>query len=435
LFFTKEELSVDIAKKQKQSFLGAEDWVFNLSPSYTYLGGKSGSTFGAGKSNIYGVTTGVDRAIWRTGGRLGFSLESGYSSIEFPAIGTVEEFSHGITMSYTQPLLENFAGRLDRLIYELSDYSIDFTGVQALENQEDFLLDVAIQYMSWVQLAESVRISRERLKLALQMLEQTEKRFRSNLVDRVEVLRSDDEVKRAEQTLLLFESRYRAKQAELAVLAQSDDIKSESPSFPLYSLEELPTLEGASSALKQQSRILNTFDILKEQLLYERGGLVEEKRPELNLTVAGGIFGRNEDLGDSVSELRPDVTVSLLYFTPLGNRSVKAEIEQIDIEIRQLEEDRRNVEINLEARLRNLYIQIVELVDVLSLNKEQLEIAEEKTNEEVKLYNQGRGDLTFVIQSRDSQWISWLAYANNAANYHSLLLQYHALLDELLRPE
>jgi hypothetical protein len=40
--------------------------------------------------------------------------------------------------------------------------------------------------------------------------------------------------------------------------------------------------------------------------------------------------------------------------------------------------------------------------------------------------------LTFVIQSRDAEEVAQLAYANNAIDYHKLLLEYRSLTDSLL---
>jgi len=68
---------------------------------------------------------------------------------------------------------------------------------------------------------------------------------------------------------------------------------------------------------------------------------------------------------------------------------------------------------------------------ILELNQAQIESAQEKTKEELKLYNQGRGQLTFVIQSRDNEQNARLSYVDNAALYHLLKLQYQALLDKL----
>ncbi len=127
--------------------------------------------------------------------------------------------------------------------------------------------------------------------------------------------------------------------------------------------------------------------------------------------------------------------MSLEFKALLGNRGIKAKIEKIDLQVRRLQEERRDLEISLEASLRNLQIQIVEMEKILELNQAQINSAQEKTVEELKLYNQGRGQLTFVIQSRDNEQNAKLSYADNAALYHTLVLQYHALLDELFPSE
>ena len=75
-----------------------------------------------------------------------------------------------------------------------------------------------------------------------------------------------------------------------------------------------------------------------------------------------------------------------------------------------------------------------ELVEVLRLNREQIASAREKTREELKFYSQGRGNLTFVIQSRDSEERAKSTYAENALTYQKLVIQYLALTDDLYRP-
>jgi hypothetical protein len=55
--------------------------------------------------------------------------------------------------------------------------------------------------------------------------------------------------------------------------------------------------------------------------------------------------------------------------------------------------------------------------------------------EEIKLYNQGRSSLPFVIQSRDNEENARLTYAVNARTYQSLVLSYRALVDELFVPD
>jgi outer membrane protein TolC len=68
---------------------------------------------------------------------------------------------------------------------------------------------------------------------------------------------------------------------------------------------------------------------------------------------------------------------------------------------------------------------------VLELNAGQIKSAREKTKEELKLYNQGRGDLTFVIQSRNNEENAKLTLAGNALTYHKMVLEYRALMDQV----
>lgn len=435
-FFSREALTAEIEKKQAESLLGAKDWQFSVSPYYSHLGEASAAEYSAQSLDSIGGEAAFGGPIWTTGGTLGFSVVSDYN-IRHYGSGTPnsEAFKQSIGLSYTQPLLKNMGGILDRLGYELSAYGINLAEVQSLENEEDFMLDLSTRFLDWVHLSEMVRIFEERLRLAGEQLAQVEARYRSNLVDRVDVLRGEDAVRSAEQGLLQLETKWKARQAELAVLARSEEIYEKSPVFELYVLEELPEMEESVSALIENSRLLGTFQILENQLVHQRAGLLEEKRPELNLIFSGGLAGRDEKFVSSLEITKPDVTVSLEFKAFPGNQGIKAKIEKIDLQVRQLQDEKGGFAISLEASIRNLQIQIVEMEKILELNQAQIRSAQEKTEEELKLYNQGRGQLTFVIQSRDNEQNARLSYADNAALYHNLIFQYHALLDELFPSE
>jgi len=428
-FFKKEKLAAEIEKKETESLLGAKDWLASISPYYDHLGEVSAYPYD--KVNRFGLGSGLQKSIWATGGSFGLSVSSGYSRSEMLSGGTSEAYTHAVGLSYTQPLLQNLGGKLDRLSHELSAYTVSFTEVQVLENQEAFVLDLAMSFLGWVQIQAEIKIAEERFKLAEEQLEQVQKRYRSNLVDRVDVLRGQDALRTAEQGLLQLNSLWRAKQAELAVIAQSAELYKKSPVFNLYTLEELPEIEESVIGLKKQSRLLQTFDILKAQLVCSRDGLIERKRPQLNLSFSGSLNGTDEEIGKSLEISKPDASLLLEFSTPLGNRGIKSGIEKADLQIKKLQEEKRDIEITLEANLRNLLIRIVDMESILKLNRAQIESAEEKTKEELKMYNQGRGQLTFVIQSRDNEQNARLGYTGNAALYHTLLLQYHALIDEL----
>ena len=315
-YFVKEQLAVDIEQKQAQSLLGSKDWFLSIVPTYSYLGKSSAPEFGASQIHRAGLEAGLDRAMWSTGGRLGFGLITGYTRQD-RGFGFENLYRNGIEASYTQPLLQNWAGKLDRLEYELSDYTIEYTQVQVYENQEIFLLDVSIRFLDWAFFTREVAIRKERLEIAKRGLEDVNKRYKANLVDKVDVLRSEDSVRLSEQGLVLAQSQWKAKQAELAVIADSDELFRRRPRYDIYRLEELPENDEVMMKLKSQSRLLSTFDILKRQLLYQRGGVEDQERAQLDLSVTAGLYGRDEVFGESLAIYNPEAIVSLIYAKPL----------------------------------------------------------------------------------------------------------------------
>ena len=105
---------------------------------------------------------------------------------------------------------------------------------------------------------------------------------------------------------------------------------------------------------------------------------------------------------------------------------------KMTLQVKQIQMQLEEISLDLASAVTNIYIQVEELEKVLTLNQEQIQSAKRKTEEELKLYNQGRGELTFVIQSRDSEQNAKLRYAQNAVTYHKLLIEYRAIMDQLL---
>lgn len=444
-FFAKEELSVEVETKQRDRFLGDQDWVVRSSLFSAYQKPISTGAFFPERINRVGVGSGFDKAFWDTGGRFTLSWSTDFTDQDIPDIvipglpslpvGPSQLYQNGIFLTYSQPLLQNFGGTLDRLDYELSNYTVDFTELQALENQEEFLLDLAIRFLDWVLLSEQRQIVYDRLNLAEEQLEQTKRKRAANLVDQVDVLRSEDAVRVGKQNVVLIESQWRARQAELAVLSQSKELYNRSPEFDLYSLVTLPVLDEAVSRLRERSRVLQALHIRSDQFFHLRGGFVDTRRPQLFLNIRGGLQEGDRAFGSSLGLNKPDISLALDFRYPVGNRTAQADIEKTDLQLRQLEEETKSVTLDLESAVRSLLIQISELEKVLTLNQEQIESARKKTREELRLYNQGRGELTFVIQARDNEQNAKLTYAQNATLYHKFILQYQSILDELLPSE
>ncbi|UCD05607.1 MAG: TolC family protein, partial [candidate division WOR-3 bacterium] len=351
--------------------------------------------------------------------------------IVIPA-GPSQQYTNKVYLAYSQPLLQNFGGKLDRLEYELSRYNVDFAEIQTVENQENFVLDLGLRFLDWVLLSEQNRIAHERQVLAQEQSRQVSRRWAANLVERVDVLRAEDAVRIAQQGIVLIESQWKAKQAELAVLAQSEELYTLSPEFDIYTLETLPELDEVIIQLMERSRVVKALGVRRDQLSHLMHGYTETQRPQLYLSIGAGLQDGDEEFGNSLGLDKPDVLVALDFRYPLGNRTATADVRKTELELKQLDKNIEHIILELEAGAKNLLILMKEMEKVLVLNQEQIESAEAKTQEELRLYRQGRSDLTFVIQSQDNEEVAKLTYAENAVSYQKLLLQYHALMDELI---
>jgi outer membrane protein TolC len=446
-FFKKEALSSDIERKKQERFLGDQDWIVRSNPYYAHEESaiKSGGFFPK-EVDKASINAAIERTYWKTGGQLSFTYDytktdQGADDIVIPFNGLSATIPGGsgifhenaFTATYSHPLIQNRGGILSRLSYEIQGYNVAANDLAVIENQENFLLDIGDLFLDWVLLTEQRSILYKRLDLAEEEWGRMRRKRKQNLVDEVDVIRTRDAVLNAKQNVLRAEASWKAKKAELATIAQYEKYDDLTPQYNLYSLVALPTVDDAIALLKQNSRVLDVFKVGIKQLEHQKRGFIEQSKPKLNFNISGGLKGGGEQYSDSYDYDKPQFLASLSFSYPLGNRTARADIAKSGLEKDRLSEDMKNVRLELVSRLRNLMTQIEELEKVLEINKEQVVVAIEKTKAELRRYNQGRIELTFVIQSRDNEQNVQLINAQNGAVYHKLILQYRALMDSLLK--
>jgi outer membrane protein TolC len=169
-----------------------------------------------------------------------------------------------------------------------------------------------------------------------------------------------------------------------------------------------------------------------DQLKHARRGYEEILKPELSIIAQVNSKNLAEDLGESLKMTENDAYIGLQFNVPLKNRTAKSQITQSALQTMQLEKELLDLSLTLTSTLINIYVQIEEMEEVLKLDKEQIQSAKRRTDEELKLYNQGRSNMTFVIQSQDSEENSKLTYIVNAVTYHKLIVAFRSLMDQLL---
>jgi len=431
--FQKEELTIEIEKEDKNSCLGSRDWT--LLSSVTLIHEKQAiASMGPERTDAISISTGVEKLFWKTGGQLSTSLTLGGNDLKVnPMFGTPDSyFKNQFDITYVHPLIQNKGGFLNKFSYNIEQYDIDYSEIQAFENKEEFLAGSAAVFLDWVFLTEQKEIVIERMSLSEEALNNILEKREANLIDEIDVLRARDAVSITRQNLVLVESQWKALQAKLAVLIQDDRFLKYSPQFNLYKIEPLKSLDEAKEQLMRESRLLQTLNIRIRQLGFSRLGYEETTKAQLSLVAQLNLKSAEEKFGKSLVLDKPDALIGLQFSKSLGNRTAKSKVVKTNLEIMHLESQKDEITLELVSALTDLHIRISEMEKVLILNREQIESSRKKTEEELKLYNQGRGDLTFVIQSQDGEQNAKLTYAINALTYHKLFIQYRALMDQLL---
>ncbi|MFQ5469720.1 MAG: TolC family protein [Gammaproteobacteria bacterium] len=432
-FFIQQALNGDIERAQQHRFLGDEDWVIKVNPSYQHTERSTGSAFVAEEQDNLSFNAGVERQFWSNGSRVSIDYDYYHSDQHFsPPSGAFDEQGSGLNVTYTIPLMKNKGGVLSRLDYELQAYSVDLSEINSTESMEGFLEQQGLMFLDWVFITEQRRIAKNRLALAEEELARTKKKRRSRLVAEVDVLRAQDAVINAMQNLASIKSQWRAVQAELATHSANPALYQMAPQLDLYTLKTLPPLEQALSRVRDNARQLQSIDIQVAQMDRLKSGFGNQLEPELDLVVGGGLRSEADNFSGSTKFDQPQYMIGVNFRYPLGQRSARADVNKTRLQRQQLKEAKNNLLWQLEAQLRNLVVQLIELEKVIDLNKEQIVVARKRTQEELKRHNQGRSELSFVIQSRDNEQNAQLTYAANAANYQKLWLRYEALTDALL---
>ncbi|MDH5678863.1 MAG: TolC family protein [Nitrospinota bacterium] len=445
-YFRKETLAVEVERKTQESLVGTEDWVLSGSPSYLHAEPARAGGFTPESIDQMGVTVGLSRHYWSTGSTLSFEFGHTYSDqraedIQLPLpdgpvslpndAGVFRET--GLSVTYRHPLMQNSGGLLSRLAHDLQGFNVEAATIVAEENQENFLLNIGGKYIDWALLAEQRAIADARLELAKNESARTQEKRKHNLVDDVDVIRAKDAVIIGRQNIGLIDSAMAGIEAELRTIASMEAGSKLAPDFDLYSpARDILPLAQSLERLGESSRLLRIFDIRLRQVESQKMGASEAEKPRLDAVLQGGVKGGGAELGDSTQMDKPQALAALVFSYPLGATSARADIAKAALQQERISEERSSTLYDLQGALKNTLARITILEQALALDRERIKIAEEKTKAELKRYDQGRSELTFVIQSRDSEEAARLVHARDCADYHRLALVYRALMDTLL---
>ena len=321
--FLKGSIDKSIIEEEQQEIQTAEDWLLKSSAFYSHEE-PSFAVAGPERTDAVKLSGSVERIFWNNGGSLQAGFQTTRANMKInPVYGIPSTYyENALTVTYSMPLLKNKKGLLHRLQHDLKNFDIDISISLAIEEQENFLTTYALRYVDWVFLLEQRKIIEERIIISKELLTNNIKKRDANLIDNIDVIRSENALSIAEQNLLLINSAIESLVSELSEIITNIAFQDVDPILDVYQKYPMIDFNTENSNMLSESRILKTIKTQVEQIQYLKIGLVEDNKTSLNLITQLGLQNAEDKIVNSIVLDKPNFSIGLQLALPLGKRSI-----------------------------------------------------------------------------------------------------------------
>ncbi len=435
-FFQTQQLTLQQQQNNIDGSLGITDWNLNSSLSSQKTKPVSSSSFSPKKTETHTFSMEANKTIWKSGGSLSTYITSSQQNQDITPInlngnlvsfGQNHLFQNQIGVSYTHPLLKNKNGILTQHPFQLEKETLTRLTVQLFNSTEHFVLSAIEKYLEWVHLHERNKLTQKQLDVATKSLKLLKRKYRDNLIEKLDVLRQEDAIRSIKHEQLSIQASITSTTAGLALLSNKDP---ELFSLPELSLNTpIPINKTLTFSATKAARLFESktkFTKLQQQQL------LETKKSNLDLGLTYGILSGDDSFSDSLNFDKHDQRVSLVYTKKIQNRSLTNELENINHELEKINAQKNEHEVNFNIEKKTLLSQIKSYTDIIELSKRQLQSNTDTLTEEKRLYYIGKSNLTFVLQAESNLHRAQSQHIQHLYNFQRLHIQYLALTDTLL---
>ncbi|MEK9727502.1 MAG: TolC family protein, partial [Candidatus Margulisiibacteriota bacterium] len=284
-------------------------------------------------------------------------------------------------------------------------------------------------FIDWTLANELTELSFSRLQLAKESLNQTKKRVKVNLSEKIDLLRAEYAMQFSYQNWQTYQARLKSTQFKIA--SRFDDllIRQKTPRFNLYDYHYIKKPDYIVVEKLRSVRSIN----LNQTILERQLALSQSKRNgSLNVIGSYEFLGGDNNFQGATQFLKNNASLTLQYSRFLSDVESITNVKKIQQNLNQFELNKNRLIRDLTAEIIALYTLINEYKSVLDINLNQINISQEKATAEQRLFQQGRTSLDMLIQAQDNVLSSKTNYAQLSAEYQKYTLTYLALTDELL---
>jgi len=419
-FFKSTEIKRELAKLAIFKENSFTDTSYTINPTYSYAKPVQLSPFTPDKTKNLGLNSSLSKKLWKTGGLLGASLgiassESSFSSSQAQQLGLLSNnYEYSIGINYIHPLLKNKDGVLDKLNGHIKTYQYQQTLIQLADQEQQFVYGLINQFLDWYGHQQELTNLKDRYSISKTLFFDTKKKYKKNIAERVDLIQSEDSLKNLEQLIILQQGKVESKINQLE-LVSATTINDALPKLRLSYVPPLPTINSDLFKNVPQIALLHAQ---KELLVFQKAMIAETNQPTLDLTVGANLNSGDSTFGESFKFNKPGYSMAVTYSDSIEKTNHKIDDKILEESIQDLELSIDSSILTLQASLVDIKTQYSSIINVISANELRLVLAKNRVKEEIKRYNHGRGQFSFVVQAQDNvQFIESILLQNKISIY------------------
>lgn len=343
----------------------------------------------------------------------------------------VRYYNPELFVEVQQPLLRNWLGIVDEFPIRQARLNRLIIKETVDESIETIVSDLYNLYFSWYILHAQYGIYSRNVANSELLLRQIGERFRAGLSDRSDVSKARIQNLEYMKARELAGAKLQPVQKKVYKwYSGSGETRNMGAIVPEQNLK-LPAVspEGFPIDRTRQMRILR---LSREVLGYQLKKEENERLPDLNLTLSYKRKSYTYSPDKSFTDMNyQNYTAGVAFTYPIGNDLGHGKVEEVAARIRRWDGEVRSFERNYLQSFEELKKIVAMYERILEYDRSLVEQARIQVREEERKYLQGRSDLFFVLDCRNSLLRYELVRLRDYVDAGTYQVQMLALMDEL----
>jgi outer membrane protein len=390
----------------------------------------SAAATGVNTNEGFRTDAGVQQNLRWGGGRYSATFDAGRRTTNSPADSFNPRLSSNLNLSFTQPLLRNFAIDATRQALLTGQKQQEIVDVQLEQQIVGITRNVRLQYLTLVGAISQLDVARESLALSQQLLRNNQVRLEAGVMAPIDIVEAEAEVASREEAVIIAETRIRQLEDDIRTLimdpAQPDFwttriIPSEQPQLTPQAVDvEL----AVANALQNRTDLLAARKRLEQTdigLRYARNQRLPDMNAIVNYGVAGVAgtqleFDRTQDFPwpvvnqtqRSFTDALRDVlgndfkswSVQLQVSYPIGTSTADAALAQTRIQRQQNVTELQQLELNVTRQVREAARNVETSLQRVQATRRARELSQQRFEAEEKRMSVGLSTTFQLFQAQ-----------------------------------